>query len=318
MNRISSLDIRVAVLAHPFVIKEDRAWTPRFQKSVVSDRGDERIVSLFQNSPKPRAQPSGSILPPVLRKGQFALIRMFEILKTLFRQKEKSDVLAEIFPWPKLRVPQLPYPPFQATKPPRFFWHPAYVSPVDEYAPSCLMSEAKEEMPSIAYNSAKICTHARSALPQKGILRQDSEGLVYLELPDSFITDLFPLIRDEQCEPAPLYYLEPSPAHIAVMLPHEWAQRKGWGELEELENTFSFEIISLFSLKPKRWPGVENVYFLNIRSPELENFRKRNLLPSRIRGHEFHVAIALRKAAEKSPMAPQRETFRLNVSCFAA
>jgi hypothetical protein len=320
MNKISPLDIRVAVLAHPLVVKDDRTSTAVFQKPIVPYSGDERIVSVFQNSPKPRIEPSRSqILAPILRKGQFALVRVFEILKTLLSENKKSTTLLnEIAPPRTLAVPQLPYPSFQATKPPRFFWHPAYSAPADEYAPSCLMSEAKEDMPNPVYNSADVCTYARSALPQQGILRQDHEGFVYLELCDNFITDIFPLIHDRACEAVPLYHLEPSPAHIPVILPHEWTQRKGWGEMKELETTFSFEITRLFSLKPKRWPGVEKVYFLNIKSPELESFRERNLLPSLICGHEFHVAIAFKKAAEQSPKAPQKETFRLNVSCFAA
>jgi hypothetical protein len=317
MNKISSLDIRVAVLAHPHVVKEGQEVFSSFQKPVVPYSGDERIVSLFQSRPKPHIEPTPSKTPLFLRKGQLAVIRFFGILKTLLEQHEKGNLLLDIFPPRQLLVPSLPHPPFQAVKPPRFFWHPAYISPLDEYAPSCLMSETKEEMPSIVYNSASVCAYVRNALPQKGILRQDHEGFVYLELPDHFITDIFPLIHDQECEAISLHYLDPSPAHIPVILPHEWAQRKGWGEIKELETTFSFEITRLFSLKPIRWPGIEKVYCLSIQSPQLENYRERHLLPSRIRGHDFHVAIAFKKAAEKRSETP-KETFRLNVSCFAA
>ncbi|MBS0603890.1 MAG: hypothetical protein JSS60_02505 [Verrucomicrobia bacterium] len=318
MNKISPLDIRVAVVAYPLVNK-DELESPAFAKRpIVPFSGDERIVSLFQNSPKPRIEQSKSKMPPLIRKGQYVLIRILEILKTLLEPNETSSVLNDIAPPRKLLVPQLPYPRFQAAKPPRFFWHPSHSSPKDEYAPSCLMSEVKEDLPSPIYNSASISAYARAALPQKGILRQDHEGFVYLELPDEYITELSPLIHDPASETVPLYYLEPSPAHIPVILPHEWAQRKGWGELKDLDKSFSFKINGVSSLNPKRWPGVEKVYFLRISSPELEKFRERCLLPSRIRGHEFHVAIAYKKADAAAMAVPKKETFRLNVSCFAA
>ncbi len=318
MNKISPLDIRIAVLAYPLVSRDEMGSPAFAHRPIAAYSGDERIVSLFQNSPKPRIEQSKSKVPPLLRKGQYAIRRVLEILKTFLEIKEPSSVLSDIAPPRRLLVPQLPHPPFRTAKPPRFFWHPAYSAPKDEYAPSCLMSETKEDLPSTVYNSPGICAYARSALPQEGILRQDHEGFVYLELCDAFITELFPLINDEGSEAVPLYNLEPSPAHIPIILPHEAAQRRGWGEIIDLEKSFTFRITRLCSLKPKRWPGVEKVYFLSIRSTELEKFRERCLLPSLIRGHEFHVAIAYKKETVTSQSAPQKETFRLNVSCFAA
>ncbi len=136
-------------------------------------------------------------------------------------------------------------------------------------------------------------------------MHQDGDGFIYLKLSEAFITDLVPFLGNP-CEAF-------SFAHIPVVLPHEWAQKKGWGELN-LEQTFTFEIDRLCSIKPKRLPGVDKVYFLSISCPDLEKFRERLLLPSRIRGHDFHIAIAYKK----SSTIAHNETFRLNVSCHAA
>ncbi len=266
MNKISPLDIRVAVLVYPLVSKEDTLSATPLGKPVAPYSGDERMISLFQNSPKARFELDRSNVPLILRKGQLVIFRVFEILKVLFREKERSTILDEVYPPRQLWVPKLPHPPFQTSKPPRFFWHPAYISPKDEYAPSCLMSEAKEDRPKAVFNSFPICDYARKALPKKGVLRQDHEGFVYLELPDRFVTDIFPLIRGQHCEAVPLSSLEPSPAHIPVILPHEWDKIKGWGEIDELEKAFSFDIVQLVSLKPKRWPQIETVYFFEIES----------------------------------------------------
>ncbi len=147
MNKMSPLDIRIAVLAYPLVSRDEMGSSAFAHRPIAAYSGDERIVSLFQNSPKPRIEQSKSKVPPLFRKGQYALIRVLEILKTILEIKEPSKVLSDIAPPRRLLVPELPHPPFRAVKPPRFFWHPAYTAPKDEYAPSCLMSEAKEDLP---------------------------------------------------------------------------------------------------------------------------------------------------------------------------
>jgi hypothetical protein len=293
MQATSPLDIRIAVLVHPLVIKEDQLYPAQ-----LGARGICYTRSQTWNLNR-------------IKVPGFNNCKLFNI------RNMESTVFTDIAPPRQLLVPQLPHPSFQTVKPPRFFWHSADISPNDPYVPSCLMLEAQEEMPVPVYNSASICAYARYKLPKKGILRQDRKGFVYLELPDNFITEIFPLLNDQESEAIPLYYLEPSPAHIPIILPQEWAQIKGWGELKRVENSFAFEITHLFSLKPKRWPGIERVYFFEIKSSELEDFRERHLLPSRIHGHAFHVVIAFKKAAKKST-DPPKEVFRLNVSCFAA
>lgn len=311
MNKILSLDIQFAAFT-PLLFKEERdsilmKATPR-----LSRLSDERIAFLFHNSPKVHIAPS----TPSPRKEPFSLIKFVEIFKALFHEQEKSNIHSEIFAPQPLSVPQLPSPPFQISSPAHFFWHPASNRIKEEYAPACLMSESKEGLPKVAPHSEKICRHARQILSQKGILRQDSHGLIYLELPDSFITELVPLICDAACENVPLYHLKPSPAHVPVILADEWSSKKGWGEILELEETFSFEIQQLCTLKPNGWPHAEKIYFFSLKSPELEKFRERRLLPPLIRGHAFHVAIAYKKAPIASQPAP--ETYRLNVSCYAA
>ena len=305
MNRISSLDIRIAVLAYPLVAKEEGELISFILKPIASYSGDERIISLFQNSPKTFIEPSRSKIPPLLRKGQFVLIRIMEILKTLLQEKTTIEHPLRHRTSSHSACPGAPPSPISIAQASPLFPH----AEQDEYAPSCLISEAKEDLPAVVYNSASICAYARCALPKKGTLRQDKEGFVYLELPDAFIEDLVPLISDEKCEHIP------TSAHIPVLMPQEWAQRKGWGEIGELGKEFAFEITRLCSLKPKRYPGLERVYFFSVNSAELEKFRERFLLPSRILGHEFHIAIACKKST--TPV-PQKETFRLNVSCFAA
>lgn len=315
MNKVSSLDIRVAVLACSFVPKELETDAPKEFTPVLPRHTDERIVSLFLNCPKATVELPTSKIPLAFRRGRFFLVKIIEILKTLLQEKQSSNVLAEIFSDRGLSIPQLPHPPFISCKPPRFFWHPAY-QPCDEYSPDCLISETKEATPVTVFDSIAICTHARHVLPKEGVLRQDESGFVYLELSPFFITTFFPRLQDQDPAAASFQEFEPSPAHVPVILPHEWTQKKGWGEIAELEKAFSFDIVKLCSIKPKNWPGIERVYFLELSSPALRQLRESHLLPSLIRGHPFHVAIACKKANPAAKASPG--IFRLNVSCHAA
>lgn len=171
------------------------------------------------------------------------------------------------------------------------------------------MSDTQEDWPTVVMNSARLCSYARQTLPCRGHLKQDADGFVYLELSDNFVAELFPLLGNQELEPC-------LAGQIPVIMPHEWALRKGLGELKELGDAFSFEITNLSAFQPMRWPDVEKVYFLRLHCPELERLREKFLLPSRILGHDFHVPIAFKPVRHQSPQ--QREIFRLNVSCFAA
>lgn len=270
MNKITPLDFRQTVYSYP----QEKVSSYRY--SVVPFQFNEKVVSLFQSSPKVRL---GPVLPRILRKGQIALFKVLEALRAAIEVKEIFNVFDEICPPRALYSPQLPHPPFRAVKPPRFFWHQDLESSNHEYAPPCLMSETPEN------GAVLIKSLPRQA--KKGTLRQDDAGYVYLEL---------------------------SEGHIPVILTQEWEQKKGLGPIKELGDALSVEMKGLYSQRPKSWPGVVKVYFLRIHSSQLEAFREKYLLPSRIRGHDFHAVVDF-----KPGHAPeQKETFRLNVSCFAA
>lgn len=266
-----------------------------YRYSVIPFHYNEKIVSLFQNSPKVY---TGPVLPRVLRKGQIALLKVFEAIKAVLEIQKIFNILDEVSPPRVLYVPQLPHPPFRSVKPPRYFWREGLEVSKDDYAAPCLMSDTPENGPVLIKSSQRLM--------KRGILRQDDEGYVYLELPESLAAQVFSLIGTEA--------VRDEFVHIPVILPQEWEQKKGLGAIKELGNSLAFEMNGLYSQRPKSWPGVEKVYFLRVPSSQLESLREKYLLPSKIRGHDFHAVIAL-----KHGFAPkQNETFRLNVSCFAA
>lgn len=111
MNKISPLDIRVAVLVYPLVSKEDTLSATPLGKPVAPYSGDERMISLFQNSPKARFELDRSNVPLILRKGQLVIFRVFEILKVLFRERALHNLGRGLSPKAAMG-PQTPPSPF--------------------------------------------------------------------------------------------------------------------------------------------------------------------------------------------------------------
>ncbi|MBS0651528.1 MAG: hypothetical protein JSR93_10240 [Verrucomicrobia bacterium] len=319
MNKISPIDIRVAVLTFPLVNKggSSSAGMGSLSSTIVDTLSPSlsKVVDIFHSKPKSSFEQPASKLPPLLRKGEFLLIKMVESIKLLY-EKWMEEEQIDLYPPRTLRVPTLPYPPFQSPRPARYFWHPKADAPKDVYSPPCLMRDTSEDLPNYIDQSAPLCAYARHVLPQKGRLRKDSNGLIYLELPSDYISQLFPLLHALDAESVPLSQIDPSAAHIPVMTPREYLESSKWGEIRELDQEFSFEVHGCFSLSPKLYPGMEKVYCLKVSSPELEELREKYLLPSRIGTHPFHIVIGFQK--KKMGEKPKAETFRLNISCFAA
>ncbi|MBS0652081.1 MAG: hypothetical protein JSR39_00995 [Verrucomicrobia bacterium] len=319
MNKISPIDIRVAVLTYPLMNKGE---TPLSRIGSLSSTMIDtlspslnRVVDIFHSKPKSSFEQPASKLPPLLRKGEFLLINLVESIKDLYNKWMQEEEI-DLYPQRTLRVPTLPYPPFQAPRPARYFWHPKATAPKDIYTPPCLMRDTSEDLPSYVEQSAALCAYARHVLPQKGRLRKDSDGLLYLELPSDYISQLFPLLHVLDAESVPLSQVDPTAAHVPVMTPHEYLEAAKWGEIRELNQEFNFEVHGCFSLSPKLYPGMDKVYCLKVSSPGLEELREKYLLPSKIGTHPFHIVIGFQR--KKEGERPQPETFRLNISCFAA
>lgn len=323
MSKISPIDIRVAVLTFPFMNKGGKApiGNSKVELSTIDSISHialapyaERIGDLFRTKPKSSFEQPISKRPFLVRKGEFLLINWIESIKTFYKNWMVEE---ELQPYPPraILVPKLPSPSFEAPRPSRYFWHPASPIAQDVYADPCLMRDSTEELPLPTPQSETLCAHARN-LPLKGLLRKDKQGLVYLELSTDYIAQLFPLLNAIDAESVPLSQVAPTPAHIPVMTPHEYLTAKRWGKIKELNQEFSFEIRGCFSVKPQLIPEMNKMYYLMIHSLELEGLREKYLLPRTIGTHSFHLVIGFQKQEKSSSRQP--ETFRLNVSCFAA
>lgn len=122
----------------------------------------------------------------------------------------------------------------------------------------------------------------------KGILRKNEKGLIYLSIDDKFIDLLLPYL-----EPRGLTR-SPNGAQIPVI-------REDLPKIAELGTSFSFGIEGLYSLEPDSWPEMEEVWFLKVRSPELEALRRKYFLTKLPGGNSFYIVVAVKKNKVNKP-----------------
>lgn len=136
-------------------------------------------------------------------------------------------------------------------------------------------------------------------LPLEGVLKQKRNGFVYVDLPDAFIQQLFPLLEEHiyETRPGNSYYVQPARtsvgAHISVIYENEIVRSAIW-DIAELGETFSFEITEVRSVKMMgRRPRV--LFLIAVYAPELEALRERYGLRPLLKGHDFHITIGYQK-----------------------
>src|SRR5690606_3499101 len=109
----------------------------------------------------------------------------------------------------------------------------------------------------------------------------------------------------------------PHGAHIPVSLRREvlfYAAE----EVPEIGQTFHFEIDGLYSIRPDNWPEAEEVWYLKVRSPELEKLRRRYFFTPQPLGHDFHIVIAVKMHKDESLSKRPPPLMRVNTAYLIA
>ena len=65
-------------------------------------------------------------------------------------------------------------------------------------------------------------------------------------------------------------------------------------KVREIGEDFAFTVDKLYSTEPEGWDEVKQVFFLSVKSPELEALRKKYGLSKLLNGHDFHITFAVR------------------------
>jgi hypothetical protein len=126
---------------------------------------------------------------------------------------------------------------------------------VDENSP--LEIHLSAAPPSIEPRGEILIEYAKNSLPASGVLKVNEEGFIYVDLPDSYILDLYELLHKSDTFLPPYFDKENAlcGAHISVVLQTE--NRKAV-HLPEIGQEISFTITGCYSASPENWNEVSN------------------------------------------------------------
>jgi hypothetical protein len=140
----------------------------------------------------------------------------------------------------------------------------------------------------VSQQSAILLKTAIKELPKKGILKQKSDGYVYLKIPDSYVYQLFFLVKGPGFKlPWHIRRHTKIGAHISVMYKDE---AKRVGPIDELSKRYLFEPLRVRKIRLRS----KEYLILEVSSPQLEQLRMRYGLSPKLRNHEFHITLAER------------------------
>jgi hypothetical protein len=165
----------------------------------------------------------------------------------------------------------------------------------------------------IPYNRNLIKTLCKGS----GVLKKNEQGLVFLDIENSFINSLAPFFEAAGMVRPPYFNIfgQLQGAHIPI-IPKREADFNFLTLYREMGTTFSFEVEGLYSLAPDCWPEMKEIWFLKVRSIELENFRRNYFLPPLPGGHSFTIVVAIKphQAGKERPVPIP--FMRVNPSCM--
>ncbi len=266
--------------------------------------------------PHPRSRTLPAKRQLTLRTLAGVLSALRERVSDLF-DLDESDSPVFLSNSPRLALPR--YLPPGSYNPPRYFSKGALdLDKRKNPAPiPYLLTETHEMAKSrpVPNNSLLL----RSLCKGKGVLKQNKQGLVYLDIDNRFISSMVPYLKAYGLVKPPYFNLFGSPdgAHIPV-IPAREAAFQYIDKVPEAGSEFSFEIEGLYSIEPAVWPEVEQVWFFKLKSPELEKLRRRYFLPSIPGGHSFHIAVAVKPRATVSDQPRPLPIMRINIGFLAA
>lgn len=140
-----------------------------------------------------------------------------------------------------------------------------------------------------------ILGYALQELPNWGVLK-NSEGFIYVDLDDSYVHKLVTFIQKDGFEEPP-YFGSPNlvGAHITVIYPDE-VEKYGINDIQECGKTIHFTPKDCKIVRPPNWEEIDEVYFIVIDAPELDEIREKYGLPKR--EYDLHITIGVKPKAK--------------------
>lgn len=132
-----------------------------------------------------------------------------------------------------------------------------------------------------------------------GRLFLSSSGWLLLSVPNGLVRGLFDTLDEEGLELPPGKNGAPYNAHISVMRKEEVESIGGGDRITERGKVFHYQLGPLKEVAPMGWDEMSKVWFVEVKSSELQNLRKSYGLPGLPQKNDtemqFHISVAVRR-----------------------
>jgi len=128
-----------------------------------------------------------------------------------------------------------------------------------------------------------------------GELRQTRDGFVYVDVPNSIFAGFMPFLGNEaEKPPKNERHYDDIGAHITVIKTKEISERGI--RFEDVGKKISYKITGVEQVdNPDGWEEMQSVWFLKVEAPQLEKLRQKYGLSPRIKDHDFHITLAVKR-----------------------
>lgn len=157
-----------------------------------------------------------------------------------------------------------------------------------------LLEKEAQALSELAYAHVKTAGLATTSYALQGMFYVSASGWGLLNVPNSLVRGAFDALHEPGAQ------LPPSKGkilngHCSVLSKKEVEQLGGPDKIAERGHFYRYTLGPLKTVEPSGWPEVSRVWFIEIRSPELEKLRKSYGLRPLLNGHPFHLTVAVRK-----------------------
>lgn len=151
--------------------------------------------------------------------------------------------------------------------------------------------QRKFESSSVHNKLIKIANDVKDVV-FKGKIKKCDDGYVYVDIDDSIFGGILPLIGCGAEKP-PKHKNNDTGAHITVIKQKESKDIDFKDDGKEI----SYKITGVKVVKPEGWEEMEKVWFVSVDSEDLEKIRTKYKLSPKIKDHDFHITVGVKKAS---------------------
>lgn len=141
----------------------------------------------------------------------------------------------------------------------------------------------------------KRASDATLSYSLRGKLYVSSSGWLLMQVPNDLGRGAFDALHEPGVVLPTRSSTDRYNAHVSVMTAAEVAKIGGPDAITERGHDVAYTLGPIKSVAPTTWDGVSMVWYITVRSPELEKIRKSYGLPPLIKDHDFHITFAVRR-----------------------